>query len=451
MNAPAGTLLGLLPTRVTGRHLSEVLPLPPVLAQAIARQSQLSDEEIVFDTRNGRVTCICALKPIASYRAGLSDIFGSSSLVLSEPVVADGFVLILRSIERVQKLVNRMTGARARLTFEHVVGENPGLKEAMRLSRLAANSNSTVLLRGETGTGKEIFAQSIHNSSMRADGPFVAVNCAAIPRELINTELFGYEGGSFTGADRQGRSGKFEQAHGGTLFLDEIGDMPLDLQTALLRAIETRTITRVGGQRVIPVDARIIAATHRDLREEARRGSFRSDLYYRLNVLTIHIPALRERADDLPLLVQHFLQRQGRVMGRSLSITHEAMAAIQNYPWPGNIRELENLLERITYLMPRSIITIDDLPPELRTTPDDVSQAPLLLESQPPRPSSRHVSTENAGALKEQSSSAEMQAILQALRTCDGHIARAATLLGISRTTLWRKMAKYGLSEETYR
>ena len=201
--------------------------------------------------------------------------------------------MILRSIERVQKLVNRMTGARARLTFANVVGESPALQEALRLARLAAKSNSTVLLQGETGTGKEIFAQSIHNGSGRADGPFVAINCAAIPRELINTELFGYEGGSFTGADRQGRAGKFEQAHSGTLFLDEIGDMPLDLQTTLLRAIETRTIVRIGGHRVIPADVRIIVATHKDLREEARRGTFRSDLFYRLNVLTIHIPALR--------------------------------------------------------------------------------------------------------------------------------------------------------------
>src|SRR6202023_295004 len=250
---------------------------------------------------------------------GLESIVTSSGLDISEPVTADGFVLILRSIERVQKLVNRVVGTRARLTFSHGVGESPALKEALRLARLAANSISTVLLQGETGTGKEIFAQSIHNSSARSDGPFVAINCAAIPRELINTELFGYEGGAFTGADRQGRPGKFEQAHGGTLFLDEIGDMPLDLQTSLLRAIETRTIVRIGGHRIIPSDVRIIAATHKDLREEAQRGNFRADLFYRLNVLTISIPPLRDRVDDLPLLVQHFLRRQSRVMGRTLT------------------------------------------------------------------------------------------------------------------------------------
>src|SRR5436305_5275325 len=350
MNAPAGTMLGLTPSKVTGRRLQDVLPLPTVLAQAIARQQPLSDEELVFDTIHGRVTCLCLLKPITSYRSetDLQDIVSPTSLRITEPVTADGFVMMLRSIERVQKLVHRMIGARARLTFTNVVGESPALKEAIRLAKLASNSNSTVLLHGETGTGKEIFAQSIHNSSARADGPFVAINCAAIPRELINTELFGYEGGSFTGADRQGRPGKFEQANGGTLFLDEIGDMPLDLHTTLLRAIETRTIVRIGGYRVIPADVRIIVATHKDLREEVKRGNFRSDLYYRLHVLTIHIPSLRNRIDDLPLLVQHFLLRQSRNLGRSFTITPEAMVLLSQYSWPGNVRELENMLERVT-------------------------------------------------------------------------------------------------------
>ena len=452
MNGPAGTMLGLSPARVTGRRLSDVLPLPSALAQAIIHQQQLSDEELVFDTSHGRVTCLCSLKAISSYRleTGLEDIVGSSGLVIAEPTTADGFVMILRSIERVQKLVNRMTGARARLTFANVVGESPALKEAMRLARLAATSNSTVLLHGETGTGKEIFAQSIHTSSARADGPFVAVNCAAIPRELINTELFGYEGGSFTGADRQGRSGKFEQAHGGTLFLDEIGDMPLDLQAALLRAIETHTIVRIGGQRVIPVDVRIIAATHRDLREEARRGNFRADLFYRLNVLTISIPPLRDRVDDLPLLTRHFLQRQSRVVGRTLTIHPDAMAAIQAYNWPGNIRELENTLERVTYLMPQSTITVEDLPFELRQSGERIEPANLPASPSEPyrqKPLPLTNGADKSAALKEQSGQAEAQAIIQALQASDGQVTRAASLLGISRTTLWRKMAKYGLAE----
>jgi transcriptional regulator with PAS, ATPase and Fis domain len=377
---------------------------------------------------------------------------GIHGLVTAEPVAADGFVMILRSIERVQKLVHRMTGARARLTFANVVGESAALKEALRLARLAANSNSIVLLHGETGTGKEIFAQSIHNSSARADGPFVAINCAAIPRELINTELFGYEGGSFTGADRQGRPGKFEQAHGGTLFLDEIGDMPLDLQTTLLRAIETRTIVRIGGQRVILADVRIIVATHKDLREEALRGNFRSDLYYRLNVLAINIPALRQRLDDVPLLVQHFLQRQSRVLNRPLAITAAAMAVLQQYNWPGNVRELENMLERVTYIMPQTTVTIDDLPIDIKqslaTSKPLTSIVPVDNAGTNYQDSQQSLSlAEKNRALKEQSINAEMQAIVQAWHASDGQTTRAAALLGISRTTLWRKMVKYGLIE----
>lgn len=453
MNEPAGSMLALTPLRVTGRCLSDVLPLPSTLAHALAYRQPLSDEELVFDTRHGRVTCLCSLKPLASCRleTGLEPIMGARGLISAEPVAADGFVMILRSIERVQKLIHRMTGARARLTFAHVVGESAALKEALRLARLAANSNSTVLLHGETGTGKEIFAQSIHNSSARADGPFVAINCAAIPRELINTELFGYEGGSFTGADRQGRPGKFEQAHGGTLFLDEIGDMPLDLQTTLLRAIETRTIVRIGGQRVIQADVRIIVATYKDLREEALCGNFRSDLYYRLNVLAINIPALRQRLDDVPLLVQHFLQRQSHALNRPLSITAEAMAALQQYSWPGNVRELENMLERVTYLMPRNTVTIEDLPDDIRQS----FAASKTLASIAPADAvgtdyqALVVQAEKNRALKEQSTNAEMQAIVQAWQASHGQTTRAAALLGISRTTLWRKMVKYGLIERS--
>jgi transcriptional regulator with PAS, ATPase and Fis domain len=424
------------------------------LAQAFERQQSLSDEELVFDTIHGRVTCLCSLKPITTYRPDLEEIVSSTKLVISEPVDTDGFVMILRSIERVQKLVHRMTGARARLTFANVIGESPTLKEALRLARLAANSNSTVLLRGETGTGKEIFAQSIHNSSARADGPFVAINCAAIPRELINTELFGYEGGSFTGADRQGRSGKFEQAHGGTLFLDEIGDMPLDLQTTLLRAIETRTIVRIGGQRVIQADVRIVAATHKDLREEARLGNFRSDLYYRLNVLTINIPALRERADDLPLLVQHFLHRQSRALGRLFTITPEAMEALPQYNWPGNVRELENMLERVTYLMPKNIITVGDLPIDLQQMHEDAEESKHQARDRAAQNGENQQGKEQMAlvtgksrALKEHSKNAEMQAVIQAWDASNGHVSRAAAILGISRTTMWRKMVKYGLAE----
>jgi transcriptional regulator of acetoin/glycerol metabolism len=451
MNAPAGIILCLVPERATGRRLKDVLPMPALLARALERQEAFTDEEIVFETSQGRVTCLCSLKPIAGTqpKTGLEDLINPTGLMLSTQVTADGFVLILRSIERVQKLVHRMIGARARLTFASVIGESAALREALRLAHRAAQSNSTILLQGETGTGKEIFAQSIHNQSQRAAGPFVAINCAAIPRELINTELFGYEGGSFTGADRQGRPGKFEQANSGTLFLDEIGDMPLDLQTSLLRAIETHAITRIGGQRVITVDVRIIAATHKDLQMEARKGTFRSDLYYRLNVLSITIPALRQRAEDIPLLVRHFLERQNQAQGRSLTITPEALQALQSFAWPGNVRELENVLERVTYLVPHNVIELADLPLDIKPTSENTT-------GQSPAPSSTSSDQQQTGALleylaekglREQSQQAEQEAILQAYQEAGGQMIRAAALLGISRTTLWRKMARYGLLE----
>ncbi|HEX7737442.1 MAG TPA: sigma 54-interacting transcriptional regulator [Ktedonobacteraceae bacterium] len=452
MNAPAGAMLGLVHERVTGRRLRDVLPLPAPLARALERLETFTDEELIFETPQGRVVCLCSLKLIAGSapRTGLEDLPNPSGLVLSTQVTSDGFVLILRSIERVQKLVHRMTGTRARLTFASVIGESAVLREALRLAQRAAQSNSTVLLRGETGTGKEIFAQSIHNHSQRASGPFVAINCAAIPRELINTELFGYEGGSFTGADRQGRSGKFEQANGGTLFLDEIGDMPLDLQTSLLRAIETHTITRVGGQRTITVDVRIIAATHKDLQEDARRGAFRSDLYYRLNVLSIAIPPLRQRAGDIPLLVRHFLERQSHAQDRALLITPEALQALQVYPWPGNVRELENLLERVTYLIHRDTIALDDLPSEIRLmAKSELAALPVsTAQPLPDQPAAFPLVLTDERGLKQQSQQAELEAIVRAYRQTNGQMTRAAALLGISRTTLWRKMVRYGLLDE---
>ena len=220
--------------------------------------------------------------------------------------------------------------------------------------------------------------------------------------------------------------------------------MPFDLQTTLLRAIETRTIVRIGGQRIIPSDVRIIVATHKDLREEARRGNFRSDLYYRLHVLAIKIPALRERPGDLPLLVQHFLQRQSRVLGRTFTIAPEAMTGLLQYTWPGNVRELENMLERITYLMPNNMITVNDLPIDLQQSLDHPVR---LEETESP---STAIPPKN-GALKEQSVNAQVQAIISALQASHGHAARAAALLGISRTTLWRKMVKYGLTEERFK
>ncbi len=461
MNARAGQLLGLSLPRTAGRKLNDALEIPAVLATALRTGRELHDEELSFHTSQGRVVCLCTLKAISKATpvrelVALRQPDQRGMPAWQQPQLptavgaADGFVLTLRSIERVQRLVHRMSGARARLTFANIIGESRPLVEAIRLARIAAGSSSNVLLHGETGVGKEIFAQSIHNASARADGPFVAINCAAIPRELITSELFGYEGGSFTGADKQGRPGKFELAHGGTLFLDEIGDMPRDLQTSLLRAIETRTIMRIGGQSVVPVDVRIIAATHKDLTEEARQGNFRSDLYFRLNVFTIDVPALRQREGDIPLLAQHFIQQQSRALGRPLGITPEALAALEAYPWPGNVRELENSLERAIYIAQRAMITLEDLPEAVRTglgriplpliTGSHESQAEAREHALPP------VERQAARArLKEERASAEAELILKTYRSVGGSLERTAQALGVSRTTLWRKKIRYDL------
>ena len=459
MNARAGQLLGLSLPRATGRKLSEALEIPAVLATALRTGREMNDEEVSFHTSQGRVVCLCTLKAI---NAGTPvrelvtlrqpDHAGISAWQRQPPAApaSGGFVLTLRSIERVQRLVHRMSGARARLTFANIIGESQEMLEAIRLARIAAGSASNVLLHGETGAGKEIFAQSIHNASSRADGPFVAINCAAIPRELITSELFGYEGGSFTGADKQGRPGKFELAHGGTLFLDEIGDMPRDLQTSLLRAIETRTIMRIGGQSVVPVDVRIIAATHKDLTAEARQGNFRSDLYFRLNVFTIEVPALRQRGADIPLLAQHFIQQQSRALGRPLGITPDALATLQAYPWPGNVRELENSLERAIYIAQRSTIGLEDLPEAVRLGLPPTA-LPLLpggqdypLERTELAPKPRDTRQDPA-LLKEERSSAEARLILETYRSQGNNLERTAQALGISRTTLWRKKIRYNL------
>jgi sigma-54 dependent transcriptional regulator, acetoin dehydrogenase operon transcriptional activator AcoR len=460
MNARAGQLLGLAPARVTGRRLADVVEMPASLSEALQQGRELHDEEVVFRARGERIAYICTLRAItapASLQA-MAPLTGKgqpgAGLSVSPQAVAGGFVLTLRSVERVQRLVHRMSGAHALMRFNNIVGQSPQLLEAVRLAGIAAESASTVLLRGETGTGKEVFAQSIHNGSARATGPFVAINCAAIPRELISSELFGYEGGAFTGADRQGRPGKFELANRGTLFLDEIGDMPRDLQTSLLRAIETHTIVRVGGQHVTPVDVRIIAATHRDLAEEARVGNFRSDLFFRLNVFPIEVPALRERTGDIALLLAHVLQRLSTRLNRTLGIETETLAALEAYRWPGNVRELENVIERAVYVSERGMIRPTDLPEHIQSAVLDgvprsawksqfgaVGAAPqsafeAIHPTTPVNP--RHT-------LRRESDNAEAALITHVLQTCGGNMTQAAAALGINRTTLWRKKRRYQL------
>jgi PAS domain S-box-containing protein len=284
---------------LVGKTIQELVgSKAPCAEQILLRQKAYNDIEVLVDSRIGRIHCISSGKPIFDDQGILS-----------------GGVVLLRPMEKVQNLVNRFSGAQASFHFKDIIGKSREIQETIRIASLAAVSMSHVLLEGESGTGKEVFAQAIHNRSNRRDGPFVAVNCGAIPRELIGSELFGYADGAFTGAKRGGRPGKFELASGGTLFLDEIGDMPLEQQVSLLRVIQDKRVTRIGDEKVIPVDVRIICATNKHLQDEVDKGNFRQDLFYRLNVVSIEIPSLQNRKEDIPLLFNYLLDSIGHEWG----------------------------------------------------------------------------------------------------------------------------------------
>jgi two-component system response regulator HydG len=308
------------------------------------------------------------------------------------------------------------------------VGKSRPFLEALRLCQTVAPTDSTVLISGESGTGKEVIARYIHALSERSGGPFVSINCGALPENLLESELFGHIKGSFTGAVRD-KEGLFVAARAGTFFLDEVGEMTPATQVKLLRVLQEREVIPVGATEPIPVDVRIVAATNRDLEEEIRRGTFRSDLYYRLNVITLHLPPLRERLDDLPILTEHFLRTFAASRGREpLQLAAEAVEALQAYDWPGNVRELENALERAAVLTTRGEIGLDALPARI-TTP---RAAPIVSDRLPPNPPLEIIER------------AYIQWVLQAE---SGNKTRAAEILGIDPSTLYRKLIRYGMAE----
>ncbi|MDE4541068.1 sigma 54-interacting transcriptional regulator, partial [Thermoanaerobacterium sp. R66] len=263
--------------------------------------------------------------------------------------------------------------------FDIIVGNSGKLKDALTVASKAAETDSNVIIRGESGTGKELVANAIHYSSKRHDKPFIRVNCAAIPSTLLESELFGHEKGAFTGAIMQ-KIGKFELADGGTIFLDEIGDIPIEIQAKLLRVLQDKEFERVGGIRTIKVDVRIIAATNKNLEEAMKNGTFREDLYYRLNVIPVFLPALRDRKEDIPVLVEHFIRKMNKKLGRNVQfITNTAIKALIKYDWPGNIRELENLIERCITLSDKEYIDFDDLPSYIKNVKDSKDDEVIYL------------------------------------------------------------------------
>jgi PAS domain S-box-containing protein len=329
--------------------------------------------------------------------------------------------------------------------YHGVVGKSPAMQRIFRLIELLRERDATVLLTGESGTGKEVVAQAIHRTSQRASGPFIAVNCAALPGELLESELFGHVRGAFTGAVRD-RAGRFELAAGGTLFLDEIGELALPLQAKLLRVLQEHAFERVGDTRTRRVDVRVIAATNRDLGRAVAEARFREDLYYRLRVIPIEVPPLRQRREDMLPLIRHLLQRIGQRHGRSLRLAPTAVRALLAYEWPGNVRELENVLEYATTVCEGQTIHLDDMPPEVLTVHGPVADA------EPALPPAAHAGAiafggEPTGPLLSFSPAehAEAALIRSALERTRYRRAAAAGLLGISRTTLWRKMKELRL------
>lgn len=325
---------------------------------------------------------------------------------------------------------------RQRYNFSGLIGDSIKMQRIYELIEKVADTDSTILITGESGTGKELIAKTIHFNSSRADAPFVPLNCAAIPRDLLESELFGHEKGAFTGAINT-RIGRFELANNGTLFLDEIGELDPSLQVKLLRVIQEREFERVGGVKTIKVNVRIIAATNRNLEEAVKEGKFREDLYWRLNVIPIHLPPLRERREDIPLLVDYFVKKfQRKRKGKALIFHPEVMSILLKYEWPGNVRELENLVERLSVLVTDETVKVQDLPERfVKRSPVEEYVSPNISELK-----------DNGIDLQKVIEEIERDLILKALQKAEGIRAKAATLLGLNRTTLIEKMKRLGIS-----
>ena len=405
LNPPAERIMGCRAADSVGQPVEAVLPntlLPDVLESGEKQLDQIMQIHQTLCNTN-RIPIL-----VDGQRRGVVATFQD--------------VKQLQNSEQKIRLKLHEKGLVAKYAFNDILGDSPAIRSIIQIARSYAASRASVLILGETGTGKELFAQSIHNASDRRDGPFVAINCAAVSNSLLESELFGYEAGSFTGASRGGREGVFELAHGGTLFLDEIGEIPRETQVELLRVLQEKEIRRVGGSRVIPVDVRIIAATNKDLLQETVEGRFREDLYYRLDVLDLKLPPLRERGDDVKILGLHlFRQLPG---GKDPIMQSQFLYLLEQagpYQWYGNIRELQNFVERANILMRNagaSSVTVSDI---------------LRRRAEPaPEPC-------------QETESRDRRAIEAALHNHPGSMADAARSLGCSRQTLWRKMKKYGI------
>lgn len=413
INRRAADLLGINPRAVPGHALERVLVTPSAVQAALSERTELVDRELLWQ---GHIAASMAL-------TSLHPVWDSARRYL-------GALITLRPVQSFHRLVQQVVGAQAQFTFRDIIGQSPLMLQALHQAHLAANGDGGVLLHGEPGVGKELLAQAIHNASRRAGGPFVRVNCSAVPRQLLSQELFGVEGTTHL-REQSGRPGKIELAHGGTLYLEELDTLPFDLQTALLRVIEMRRMIRTSGSRPISVDVRIIATGQSELEHLVAEGRFRADLAARLGMFRVDLPPLRARGDDLLLLIGHMLLVLSERAGRPVAFAPDALQALRAYRWPGNVRELELTLERIIQSSEKSVLALDDLPPTIRrgVQPIDLTTIPSLADHQ---------------------GLTERDAIIRAGRKMVGHLGRTAALLGISRTTLWRKMQQHGISRDDF-
>ena len=375
----------------------------PILSKILKKKESIIDADY-FPKRNNKTI----------------HLINSSYPVFDHKKEVIGAIDVFRGIKRTTKLANTLVGQNVNYRFENIIGKSWILKEKIRLAKSFALSDANIYIQGESGTGKELFAQSIHNYSRRNNEPFVALNCANFPLELVDSELFGYEEGAFTGAKKGGKIGKFELANGGTLFLDEIGEMQLHIQAKLLRVLETRTLSRIGGNKSIKINVKVIAATNRNLYEMVKKGEFREDLYYRLKVLFLEIPPLRQREGDIILLTHHYIRKIGYGMGKKVKgVDKEGEKLLLKYHWPGNIRELENIIARALFICNKDIITKEDL-----------IKAGVKLDY-------------TGEIIKNNLNDINREVLIKTLKQTKGNKKRTAEILGVSRPTIYRMMKKY--------
>lgn len=424
LNDHYAQFLKLDKSQVIGRFVNDVVPntrIPIVLATG---QYEISKQHVYG---NGSKSIVHRI-PLLSDEG---EVAGCLGIVLFESMED------LQHLAQVNKVLSHKLTEyqneircifKAKYSFDQILGQSSIIRQKKELARRFASSNSNILITGESGTGKELWAHAIHKASDRAEHPFVSVNCGAIPENLLESELFGYEEGAFTGAKKGGKLGKFQLANGGTLFLDEIGDMPLMMQVKILRALQEREVERIGGRETEKVDVRIIAATNRNLEQMVKEGTFREDLYYRLNVLTLNLPALRDHAEDIPLLIQHFVTEYCNHAGIIKRFEAETIEVLRNYSWPGNIRELGALVERLLVSVDSEVISTSDLPTNICFATKTRA----------------HGSTCTLDQVLEE---VEQDLIKKALIMARHSKSEAARMLGIPRTRLYRKIELYGLED----